>query len=257
MDQAIRYDYPLNERIRLLLRLEALFQQFAAGIGAGTHWSSRQALAALFDLLELVGRAEPKSEIVKELERQARVFDRLKERPDIDSDALDRVTREIRQAVVALSKTSPAELDELRQHVFLNAIRQRSSIPGGSCAFDLPELHHWLRLTSAEARTKQLERWLTPLAPLREGNRLILELLRGSAIPRRRVAENGRYQETLDGEPATQLLRLEIAAEQGVFPEISGDRHRFTIRFMVQDSPDDKPQPVDGDVTFRLACCAI
>lgn len=257
MTTAIRYDYPLNERIRLLLRLELLFSQFDYGAANDGIWHSRLALAALFELLELTSRAEPKSEISRELERQGRVFGALKNRPGIDDGALDRVLDRIERTAAELRATGPAVFETLQNHGFLTAVRQRNSIPGGSSPFDLPELHHWLQLTPPATRRDQLERWLQPLLPLRSGGQLVLELLRSSATPRRCLAAGGLYQQTFDNDPTPQLLRMEIAAEQAVFPEISGDRHRCAIRFMHQASPDEPIQPIGRDIEFQLACCAI
>ena len=54
----ITYEYPLNERIRTLLRLEDLFERtlyFVQGTGAQEH---HIALITLFEILEVAGRAE-------------------------------------------------------------------------------------------------------------------------------------------------------------------------------------------------------
>jgi cell division protein ZapD len=257
MDHDLVFEAPLNERIRLLLRLEALFRQFDSGTGGTEAWHSRLALSALFDLLELCSRTEPRTEIGKELERLARVFNDLRERPGVDTDALLKLDQRIEQVASTLPRVTPAVLEALRKHPFLNAVRQRSGIPGGNCSFDLPELHHWLRQTPPTDRSRQLDNWLEPLLPLRDGSGLILDLLRGSAVARRRVAEHGLYQQSLEGDSAPQLLRLFLPSVGSIFPEISGGRHRFTIRFMHQSDPDTRPLPVDEGVEFRLACCVL
>ncbi len=70
----ITYEYPLNERIRTLLRLEDLFERsryFIARAGAHDH---HMALITLFEILEVAGRADLKSDLLQELERQKQVL---------------------------------------------------------------------------------------------------------------------------------------------------------------------------------------
>jgi hypothetical protein len=60
----ISYEFPLNERIRTLLRLEDLYeraQYFASKCDPEEH---HVALTLLFEILEVGGRADLKSEII-------------------------------------------------------------------------------------------------------------------------------------------------------------------------------------------------
>jgi hypothetical protein len=69
-DVLILYEYPLNERVRTLLRLEDLFERldfFTAGEHAFQH---HVALTTLFDILDIAARADLKSDLLQELERQ-------------------------------------------------------------------------------------------------------------------------------------------------------------------------------------------
>jgi cell division protein ZapD len=60
----------------------------------------------------------------------------------------------------------------------------------------------------------------------------------------------------LDGNQPTQLIRVQIPAETPYFPEISGGKHRFTVRFMLFDI-NQRPQQISEDVAFRLSCCSM
>ena len=58
----IRYEHPLNERVRTLMRLEDLFARtsyFAAQDAPAEHHAS---LLAMFEIIEVVGRADLKSD---------------------------------------------------------------------------------------------------------------------------------------------------------------------------------------------------
>ena len=255
---SICYEHPLNERIRMFLRLDHLFQQFDYAAASRNPWECRIALSSLFDLLELIQRNELKAEVIKELERHSKVFKRLQDSPGVDGKALQAAQHEIKRVSEQIQTFSSLALDSYRQQDFLTTIRQRNSIPGGTCAFDIPELHYWLEHFEQAQHMQDLTAWLQPLQPLREGIYLILKLIRGSSVPRRRKANGGLYQQTLDeASSPVQLLRLIIALEYPVFPEISGSHHRFAVRFLQMRDPRQKAELYEGDIEFTLACCGL
>ena len=258
MDNPICYEHPLNERIRIFLRLDHLFRQFDYAAVSNSTWESRLALTSLFDLLELISRNELKAEITKELERHSKVFKRFQDSPGVDSSALSAALDEIKRVNQTMQQFSSLALDTYRQQDFLNAARQRSNIPGGTCAFDIPELHHWLQHSEQAQRAADLATWLKPMQPLWEGIHLILKLIRGSSVPRKQTAPGGLYQQSLDVTATpVQLLRIMVAVESSVFPEVSGNHHRFAIRFMHQPNPTEKTRLYSEDIDFSLACCAL
>ena len=66
----ITYEYPLNERIRTLLRLEDLFERSRHFIARTDQHDHHMALLTLFEIMEVAGRADLKSDLLQELERQ-------------------------------------------------------------------------------------------------------------------------------------------------------------------------------------------
>lgn len=257
MANTILYEYPLNERVRLLLRFEQLVLQFDAAAEGDSCWDSRMALLALFDLAELVSRSELRGELGKFLNRLRQRFANLLDHGEVDNNTLEQTLNDIDTTSQVLHKMHSGELDIINHHGFLQMVRQRSTIPGGSCAFDVPALHHWLEISSNTTRQEHLFEWIQPFTPLRDGTDLVLALLRSSAYPRQQEAEYGRFQQSLDPQNAPQLLRLEVAPSQEVFPEISGDPHRVSIRFMSQATPYEPIQPCTHTVPFRLTYCRI
>lgn len=259
MIQRILYEYPLNERIRSLLRLEFLFRQLAHSNAGESEWDARFALQSLFQVQELCVRKELKGELSRELRRQADALDRHRASAGIDLQALDMTLSEVRQTDAALLQPdgeSGGEALQLAQHNLLNSVRQRISIPGGTCRFDLPALHHWLQTPLAH-RHRQMDAWLRPMTPIRQAVDLILELLRASAIPRQTTAVGGFYQQSPNHQKSPQLARVVVAAEPGLFPEFSGNGHRYSIRFLSQPDISRRPRQTTDDVDFRLACCGL
>jgi cell division protein ZapD len=248
------YEYPLNERIRAFLRLEFLFKNTLHCLGGHTAWDSRATLQGILEILGILGRNDLKAELIKELERRASHLARLKERPGVDRERLVDLLRELDALMEHLYGSSAQFAQDLRENDFLASIRQRSAIPGGTCEFDLPGYHFWLQ-QDPETRYRHLSGWFNAFEPLYRPITLILFLIRQSARPIAMCAERGFLQQNLDPNLPYQMMRVALPDGTGCFPEISAGRHRYTIRFLEQASPEARAVPTDHDVHFELACC--
>ena len=134
-------------------------------------------------------------------------------------------------------------------------ISQRSAIPGGTCAFDLPAYHYWLQRDVGQ-RKQDMEEWMQPFAPIRTAIDLLLNFIRQSATPTEEQGSSGFFQKTLDHSLPFQLLRVGLPRTQPCFAEISGGKHRFTIRFM-QTNGGERPSQSENNIDFMLTCCLI
>jgi cell division protein ZapD len=250
----ITYDYPLNERIRTLLRLEDLFDRTGHFVESDEPEAHHVALVTLFDILEVASRADLKMDMVQELERQRQALLSFRNNPDISEDALNGALYEIEQASAALLAMQGKTGQYLRENDWLMSIRNRAGIPGGVCEFDLPSYHFWLNRDAAQRRS-ELYGWVRPLLPIRDGLGIVLRLLRSSGRPERQVALRGAFQQMLSGRTA-QLIRLRVARSQAVVPEISANKYALNIRFIVPDT-DMRPKQSDADVEFELTFCNL
>ena len=91
----VTYEYPLNERIRTLLRLEDLFERSRHFIARTDPLDHHVALLTLFEIIEVAGRADLKSDLLQELERQKQVLLTFRNNPEISEDALTGVLRDM------------------------------------------------------------------------------------------------------------------------------------------------------------------
>ena len=66
----IIYEYPFNERIRTLLRLEDLHERYSFFLHQGHALQHHVALTTVFEMLEVASRSDLKSDLLQELERQ-------------------------------------------------------------------------------------------------------------------------------------------------------------------------------------------
>src|SRR5215470_5876178 len=87
----ICYEHPLNERIRTLMRLEDLYGRALFFTAEAEPPDHHAALLALFEIVDVAARADLKTDILQELERQRQLLMPLKHNPAIDSEALNAV----------------------------------------------------------------------------------------------------------------------------------------------------------------------
>ena len=87
----ILYAYPLNDRIRTYLRLEQLFQRLGELIPAEQALQHHYALTTIFEIMDVTARADLKSDVLKDLEKQKQVLQSYKGNPSIAESVLDKV----------------------------------------------------------------------------------------------------------------------------------------------------------------------
>ena len=254
-ESLVTYEQPLNERIRTLLRLEQLSNQLTASLQRQTIWDNRNTFCNLVDTLEILGRTDLKTEIIKELERHQQTLSRLLNSKEVDQVRLDTILGKLEECRHYLHQSAHPLGQSLRQIELLNSLAQKASIVGSICSFDLPVYQHWLQ-RPAEQRQAQLLDWFGTLKPVTHAVRLLLEIIRESTTLQTKTAESGFYQQTLDNNIPYQLLRVSIPADAKSYPEISAGKHRFTVRFMVPRLQERALQ-TNEDIEFLLACCAL
>ncbi|HLS87639.1 MAG TPA: cell division protein ZapD [Burkholderiales bacterium] len=250
----ITYEYPLNERIRTLLRLEDLFERSRHFMALSDPLDHHVALLTLFEIMEVASRADLKSDLLQELERQKQVLMSFRNNPEISEDALAGVLRDMEQAAAGLLAMTGKIGQHLRENDWLMSIKQRTGIPGGACEFDLPSYHYWLH-RPAEERIGHLVGWTTPLYPLRDGAAIILRILRDSGKPQWLKAPQGTFQQM--GGKSAQMLRVRLAREAACVPEISANKYVLNIRFLNQSGEEVRPRTADWDVDFELTFCNL
>jgi cell division protein ZapD len=250
----ISYEFPLNERIRTLLRMESLYERAAFFVEREERLEHHAALLALFEILDVAGRADLKSELIQELERQRQSLNSLRTNPAISEEALNSVLVAIDSAAQGLQQTSGKTGQELRENEWLMGIKQRASIPGGVCEFDLPSYHYWLHQPATQRR-RDIQEWLLPFLPLQQGVQIILRILRESGRSSHQTAVQGVYQQLMGGRIA-QLIRLKVSDQLDCIPEVSANKYALNIRFTVAGAAA-RPRVSPDDVPFELIFCNL
>ena len=253
-EELVVYEQPLGERMRTFLRLDFLYGQALHHLEGTSSSSTRAAMQSLIDIIAILNRGDVRSDVLKELERQAGTLDSYRIRSGVDTTRLNTLLANIVSLRDGLNAAGPQFIQPLKESDFLSAIKHRSAIPGGTCVFDLPEYNHWLSRPVQERR-RDFHAWLGTLRPLSEAVAELLWLTRESAQPREEIAYGGMFQLALAGNDTSNLLRIALPRASSVYPEISGGHHRFTVRFLSWSDVLERPTHSADDTRFLLSCC--
>lgn len=248
------YEQPVSERMRTFMRLEFLYRQMLYNSELETDWATRATINGLLEILAILSRGDVRSEVHKELDHQLDVLQRYKSQPGVDSGRLDTLVRNLIDSRAEVDAIGTSFLQPLKESDFLNAIKNRSAIPGGTCEFDLPEYSHWLRQPHAR-RQEDLSIWVGAIRPLCDAVLEALWLIRESAQPVDKLAINGMYQHSMQKDAHCRLLRINLPDNSTLYPEISGSQHRFTVRFLEWSTVDSRAVQTGHDVPFQLSIC--
>jgi cell division protein ZapD len=250
----VLYEYPFNEGIRTMLRLEHLFDRVFLLVSRDHPVDHHFALATLFEVMDVASRADLKSDLLKELEKHRSQFEGYRGHPSISEQALDDAVASINQAHEGLNALQGKAGQVLASNDWLMSIRSRINIPGGTCEFDLPGYYAWQQ-HAPERRRADLHAWLASMTPLAHALKVLLGLLRDSGPLSRMAAPGGVYQQSLPQGKTYQLLRVRVDENEGLVPEITGHRLMVAVRFMRPDA-EGRLRNAGVDTSFELALCA-
>jgi len=249
----ILYEYPCNERVRVFLRVEHLFERLAFFTQGSDPFLHQSAVTTLFDVLELTDRVDLRGMVLQDIERQRNAMQALREHPGVSADALEAMFDDLQQVAEPLAAQGRIG-QELRENEWLQSLRGRLTVPGCAAQIDAPAYYCWQQKPAAE-RQADIQDWAHSLVPLERAIDLLLRLLRGAANAVDRTATEGAYQEMLGGK-SFQLLRVWVPKRFQAYPEMSANKYVIWVRFAHQGTSG-KPDMLKQDIPFQLACCTI
>jgi cell division protein ZapD len=243
------YEHPLNEKLRTYLRLEYLLNQLLSLNALETEWQQQAFFNALFDLIEVLDRTDIRPDLIKDCERSETALVTWANHPSVSDDKLQPV---LQRAVRLQSELlrSGKFVGNLKEHKFLAPLRQRFTIPGGACYFDVPQLQYWFNLPLDQRQQMALS-WCAEFNLLQQAVGFVLGFCREKGQFSDVTAENGFYQSNTDQH---ELLRIRYPLDAGVYPTVSGNKYRYAIRFM-QLCDEAGRSNSEKSICFGLACC--
>ncbi len=250
----IAYEYPLNERVRILMRLEHLANCLNELLQRGDALSHHYALETVFQIADVCEqRTDLKSEILKELERYRQTVLPFRTHAHLE-ERVSELLSEIDECYSNFNAQSGNLSAELNQNEWLLSVRGRIHIPAGLCAFDHPSYFTWQHQGTAQ-RLHDMAAWFRPLEPIMACVRLLMRLLRETAVAQKVMAQEGVYQQSLNTGKNYQLLRISMQPNMQLIPAISAHRLMVTIRLMRREG-EKLLHAGNVQAGFELALCS-
>ncbi len=224
----ILYEHPLNERIRSYLKLEQLFAQANDCLACGIKTSQGIFFNSLFAIIDTLERNDIRGDLIKDLEKLEQNLIVWSQSPKVDVTALEQNLKHTVALVCKLRNPRP-KWWQLKDDKFLATVKQRFAIQGGNSSFDLPQLHFWLNRPES-LQQENIARWLELLDQIKYALTLILKFIRLRSEFSLINTDSGFYQDSGEG---ILLLRIKVDQQAQYYPTVSGNKFRYSIRFML------------------------
>lgn len=251
------FEQPLNDPIRICLRLEHLFRELNQHSPVADQYANRRALIAIVKTLSVIDRPDIKTKLSQMLAQLATTLGQLEQFPQVDSSRLQALLKKLDALILNLHHNHNRINNNLRSNEFLNQIRLLVGNPGGACDYTSPALVLWLNQPH-ERRLQQLHNWASEFNELQETVLLILKLTRESTPLQTVSCADGFYHQTLDSSLPCQMIRVKLPAELNIYPEFSAGKHRLNIRFVTPNYLDNgRPIQHKNTFEFKLSCCRV
>lgn len=250
----ILFEYPLDDRMRSMLRLEDVFERLMFFRGGDSNHHHVSAVAQLFDLLDISQRADLRTDLLTEVDQQIAALTTFRNLPGVATETLDLLLTELERCRSDLGQMDKKPGKRLSENEWLMAVRSRILIAGGAADYDMPSFWAWQN-QPADARRRDIDEWLKPFMPLRAALRITLRLIRESGNWQERNASDGTYQHSLGGE-SYQLVRLKVESRLAAIPDISANKYLLWIRFNAMNGHS-RPEAISKPVPFQLNLCSL
>ncbi len=245
------FEHPLNEKIRLFMRLSYLMKRFNYHLEDPSPENCQAAVVILLELYNLSSRLDVKNAALHVLDFQTQAVRQAKGVQGVDEMRATRILAKLEEKSKQLYSSRGQLGQHLKTHHFLNILRQRASIAGGINSLDVPLFNHWLNKTS-DKRVEDLQGWAKPYRIAFEAIELLMELIYQGGEKQEVVAEGGFYQSSLSPDRDYQVLSIELPNNSNVYPEISAGKQRFSVRFVDAMDLEERGKQIVENVTFEL-----
>jgi len=245
------YEQPLNEKIRLFIRLSFLMERFNHHLEEPTPENCQAAIMVLLELYNLSSRLDVKNAALHVLDFQTQAVRNVEGMENIDSVRATRMLEKLEEKSKRLYSFRGQLGQHLKVHNFLNILKQRASIAGGINRMDIPLFNYWLSLPE-EKKVEDLRSWVKPYGIAFEAIQLLMELIYSGPETEEVTAEGGFYQETLSSYRDYQILQIALPDDSTHYPEISAGKQRFSIRFVDSSELEEKGKQILTNVDFKL-----
>jgi len=252
----IAFEFPLNERIRRLLRIEEIYQKFEHQLKNTHDYFEFGCFNTLFEIVQLVSRSDLKIDFLQELERQEKKQSTLQSDQALKEEQLD-LKKIISMIQVARKKLENIDVKpgfNFNNNLFLEEVKKRITSPGGLLDVDFPNFHNWTIQKTRKSKLEDFKSWSEPLMVFKDSASVLLIILRNQCHLELLKVKEGKHQKTIDPLKTFDLIRLEIAENLDVYPEISANKYTVNI-FFKELSKELRKEAVKSNLEFKYSIC--
>jgi cell division protein ZapD len=252
----IIFEFPLNERIRRLLRIEEIYQKFEHQLKNTHDYFEFSCFNTLFEIVQLVSRSDLKIDFLQELERQE------KKQLSLQSDQALKEEKIDPKEIISMIQIARKKLENIdvkpgfnfNNNLFLEEVKKRISSPGGLLDVDFPNFHNWIIHKTRKSKLEDFKSWSQPLMVFKDAASVLLLILRNQCHIELLKAKEGKHQKTIDPLKTFDLIRLEVEKTLDVYPEISANKYTVNI-FFNELSKELKKEAVKLNLEFKYSIC--
>lgn len=247
MGEKINYEHPINERIRIFLKLEYLFDHISFD-------SPLSSLIKILQISEISKRFDLRFECLQSLDRiYLSLIQLQKDASNIDLKKLEETKDNIEKQINILKSGKGKFGEYIIQNESLNNIISKHNSPGGIITNEIPYLKFWLQ-KPLDIMANELHAMHKEFEPLRNSIMSILGFIRSSSSPIKESSQNGAFSKMLDNN-RIQLIRVSLPKDLNTYPEISGNSKFISIRFLTKELLKDKPITIKNSFDFSIYYC--
>jgi cell division protein ZapD len=255
MEDSLIYEFPLNEKMRTLLRLEQQFIRFRDSLIRSQAYDAQSAVATLVEIYQLLEYSAADKILLEEQLKYHRNLERLAQTPSVDIVALNNILAKLKSSTEALRSFNFYQVSFMKSELF-KSYTSRMPLPGGTMCFDTPLLHYWLQ-QSTEQHQEYCGSWVAELQPVESGLLLLLHLIRQCHYPKSVVSKYGHFKQPLKQPHDIQLIKIEYDNTLAVYPKFSGSKHRVNIQFFNGCLEQKIHKTTHQDIPFELTLCSL
>ena len=252
----ITFEFPLNERIRRLLRIEEIYQKFEHQLKNTHDYFEFGCFNTLFEIVQLVSRSDLKIDFLQELERQE------KKQSTLQSDQADKEEQLDLKKIISMIQVARKKLENIdvkpgfnfNNNLFLEEVKKRITSPGGLLDVDFPNFHNWTIQKTRKSKLEDFKSWFEPLMVFKDAASVLLIILRNQCHIELLKAKEGKHQKTIDPLKTFDLIRLEMAETLDVYPEISSNKYTVNI-FFNELSKELRKEAIKSNLEFKYSIC--
>jgi len=221
----IKYEFPLNERVRKFLRIEEIFKRIEMQLSK-TKFDDYACFSSYFSTMATASRTDLKVELIQEIEKQ-----RLKILKKNKTEKNILAQNQLKKIKLGLEKSKIKTGFEFGGDRFLHELKTRATSPSGIVMTDFPELQYWLETTSQKDRKKYFINKIDEYRPIKAAIIVLMAILRNNIVASAMESKNEAVQYKLDALLKNDLVTISLPESSKCFPNISSNKYAVNIHF--------------------------